>query len=101
MSKITEATTDAGTSKKPVSYTKSSCQKYRRTFYQNLKLTQFQRKLKVTEIHAYNMFGEWTETDGQTATLNYEMWEMKPRTAPQKSSRLLMEPEQVTRPKTL
>jgi len=65
MSKITEATTDAGTSKKTVSYTKSSCQIYG-TFYQNLKLTQFQRKLKVKEIIGYNMFAEWTETDRQT-----------------------------------
>jgi len=40
----------------------------------------------------------------QTATLNYEistMWETKPRTIPQKSSWLLMGPEQVKRPKTL
>jgi hypothetical protein len=29
------------------------------------------------------------------------MWEMKPRMTPQKTSRLLMGPEQVTRPKTL
>ena len=38
----------------------------------------------------------------QTATLNYEistMWETKPRTTPQKTSRLLMGVEQVTRPK--
>ena len=44
------------------------------------------------------------QTDRQTATLNYEkrtMWETKPRTTPQKTSRLLMEPEQVTRSKTL
>jgi hypothetical protein len=35
----------------------------------------------------------------QTATLNYEIstiWETKPRTFPQKDSRLLMGPEQVT-----
>ena len=35
---------------------------------------------------------------------NYEistMWETKPRTTPQKTSRLLMGLEQVTRPKTL
>jgi hypothetical protein len=34
------------------------------------------------------MFGEWTETDRQTATLTYEMsavWEMKPRTTTQKA----------------
>jgi len=40
----------------------------------------------------------------QTATLNYELstiWETKTRTTPQKTSRLLMGPEQVTRPKTL
>jgi len=40
----------------------------------------------------------------QTATLNYEistMWETKPRTTPQKTSRLWMGPEQVTRPKPL
>jgi len=44
------------------------------------------------------------DRDRQTATLNYEIstvWETKPRTTPQKNSRLLMGPEQVTRPKTL
>ena len=38
----------------------------------------------------------------QTVTLNYElsiMWETKPRTIPQKSSGLLMGPEEVKRPK--
>ena len=40
----------------------------------------------------------------QTATLNYEMstmWETKSRATLQRTSRLLMEPEQVTWPKTL
>jgi hypothetical protein len=40
----------------------------------------------------------------QTATLNYEistMWEMKPGTTPQKTSGVLLGPEQVTRHKTL
>jgi len=40
----------------------------------------------------------------QTAILNYElstMWETKPRTTRLKTSRLLMGPELVTRPKTL
>jgi len=40
----------------------------------------------------------------QTATLNYEkstMWETQPRIFPQKTSELLMGPDQVTRPKTL
>jgi hypothetical protein len=40
----------------------------------------------------------------QTATLNYgisTLWERKPRKTPQENSRLLMEPEQVTRPETL
>jgi len=40
----------------------------------------------------------------QTATLNYEkstMWEKKPRIIPQNTSRILIGPEQVTRPKTL
>ena len=44
------------------------------------------------------------EGDRQTATPNYgisTMWETKPRTTPQKTSRVLMGPEQVTRPKTL
>jgi len=39
-----------------------------------------------------------------TAILNYElstMWETKPRSTPLKTSRLLMGPELVTRPKTL
>jgi hypothetical protein len=46
------------------------------------------------------MFGEWTEIDRQTATLNYgisTVWEMKPRTA----SGLIMGPEKVTGDKTL
>ena len=63
MSKITETTTDAGTSKKSVSYTQYSCPIYRTIFYQKLKLTQFQRKSKVTEINGYSMFGERTGTD--------------------------------------
>jgi hypothetical protein len=40
----------------------------------------------------------------QTATHNYSvsaMWEKKPRTNPQNTSRLLMVPEHITRPKTL
>jgi len=40
----------------------------------------------------------------QTATLKYEistMWETRPRTTPQKTSRLLMELEQIARAKTL
>ena len=40
----------------------------------------------------------------QTMTRNYvtsTMWEMKRRTTPQKTSELLKEPEQVTRPITL
>jgi hypothetical protein len=28
-----------------------------------LKLNQFYRKFKITEINGYNMFGEWTQTD--------------------------------------
>jgi len=43
-------------------------------------------------------------TDKQTVTLNCDIsavWEMKPRTTPQKTSGLLMGPYQVTRPKTL
>jgi hypothetical protein len=49
------------------------------------------------------MFGEWTETDRQTATLNYEIstiWEKKPRTTPRKTSGLLMGLEQGSRPET-
>jgi len=41
---------------------------------------------------------------GQAATLNYEIstiWEKKPKTIPQKTSRMLMGTEYVTRPKTL
>ena len=50
------------------------------------------------------MFGELTETDRQAAILNYEistMWETKTWTTNQKTSRLLMGPEHVTRPETL
>ena len=41
--------------------------------------------------------------DGQTATFNCEisnMWPMKPRTTPQKTSPVLMGPARGTRPKT-
>ena len=31
-----------------------------------LKLNQFYRKFKITEINGYNMFGEWTQTDCRT-----------------------------------
>jgi len=40
------------------------------------------------------MFGVWTETDRLTDTLNYEIstvWEMKPRTTPEETSRMGME----------
>jgi len=50
------------------------------------------------------MFGEWTETDRQTDTFNYEIsavWETKPRTTPQRASVLLVGPEQGTSHKTL
>jgi hypothetical protein len=45
-----------------------------------------------------------TNGQGRSTTLTYEiwtMWETNPRTTPQKTSWLLMGPEQVTRPKTL
>jgi len=62
----------------------------------------------VKEIQNYR--NEWIQhvrrmdREKQTATLNYEMstaWEKKPRATPQKTSRLLVGPEKVTRPKTL
>ena len=62
----------------------------------------------VKEIQNYR--NEWIkqvrrmDREKQTATLNYEMstaWEKKPRATPQKTSRLLVGPEKVTRPKTL
>ena len=40
----------------------------------------------------------------QTATLNYEIstvWEKKPRTTTLRISRMLMGPEEITRPKTV
>ena len=61
----------------------------------------------VKIIHNYR--NKWIQRvrrmdrDRQTATLNYEistMWETKPRTTPQKTSRLLMGLEHFTRPKT-
>jgi hypothetical protein len=61
-------------------------------------------KIKITEINNYDMFGEWTETDRQTATLNCEIstvWERKPRATPQKTSVLLVGLEQGTRHKTV
>jgi len=48
------------------------------------------------------MFSEWTETDRQTATFNWEMptvQETKPRTTHQKACRLFVGLEQVTMPK--
>ena len=47
------------------------------------------------------MFGEWTETDRQTVALNCEIstvWQTEPRTTPQKTSGLLMVPEQELKP---
>jgi len=81
---------------------KYTWQDYRamKLFCQNLKLTQLQRKFKITETNGYNIFGEWKETDCH----NYEistMWETKPWTTPQMTSKLLMGPEKVTRSKTL
>ena len=58
-------------------------------------MVRLQKQFEVTEMNGYNVFGVWTETDRQTATLNYEIsavWEMKPRTVTQKTSRLLMGP---------
>jgi len=52
-------------------------------------------------VTKYNMFSGGQR---QTTTLHYvisTMWETKPRTTPQKISRLLVGPEQVTRPETL
>jgi hypothetical protein len=56
-------------------------------------LSELKINLVVKAIQNYmkghNMFGGWTETDRQTATLNCEistMWETKPRTTPQKTS---------------
>ena len=69
-------------------------------FRQNLKLTQLQRKFKITETNRYSIFGEWKETDCH----NYEistMRETKPWTTPQETYRLLMEPELVTRSQSL
>jgi len=50
------------------------------------------------------MFGEWTETDRQTATFNYEIStvrETKPRTTPQRTYGLLVGTKQGTRRKIL
>ena len=47
------------------------------------------------------MFGEWTETDCRTYHEISTMWQTKARTEPQKTSRLLMTSEEVTRPKPL
>jgi hypothetical protein len=66
-------------------------------FYQNSKLTQLQQKFRITEINGYNVLSKLSE---QTTALS-TMWETKLRTAPQKTSCLLMGPEQVIRPKTL
>jgi hypothetical protein len=65
------------------------------------KILPFVKKIQITELNEYNMLGECTERD---YTLNCEMstvWERKPRMTSQKTSRLFMGPEQVTRPKTL
>jgi hypothetical protein len=65
--------------------------------YQNSKLTQLQRKFRITEINGYNMLSKWTEQTTAISTMS----EMKLRTTPQKTSSLLMALEQVIRPKTL
>jgi len=66
-------------------------------FYQNSKLTQLQRKFRITEINGYNTLRKWTEHTTAISTVS----DMKPRTTPQKTSSLLMGLEQVIRPKTL
>jgi hypothetical protein len=69
-----------------------------------LKINPVVKKTKTYRNKGHNIFGEWTETDRQTATLKYEistMWETKPKKKPQKVSRPLIGPEQVKRPKTL
>jgi hypothetical protein len=63
-------------------------------------------KIQITKINAKKVKRKHRvlDTDRQTATLNCgksTTWEMKPRMTPQKTSRLLMGPEQVMRPKTL
>jgi hypothetical protein len=71
------------------------------TFYHNLKLTQLQRKVKITYINGHSMFGS---VQKQTATLSCKIstvWERKPRTTQQKTSRPLKETEQDTKTKTL
>ena len=70
-----------------------------RYFYHNLKLTQFYKKITITDINGHKTFGEWQQTDRQTATVNYEMsivWKTKPRTINRETSCLLVGPEQVT-----
>jgi hypothetical protein len=52
---------------------------------------------KIQNYNGYNTLGKWTEQTTAKST----MWEMKPRTTPQKTYRLLMGLEQVIRPKTL
>jgi hypothetical protein len=64
--------------------------------YQNSKLTQLQRKFRITEINGYNTLSKWTEQTTAISTMS----EMKLRT-PQKTSSLLMALEQVIRPKPL
>jgi len=67
-----------------------------KVFNKNLKTNTVLKKMQKNTCSANGQ--------RQTAILNDElstMWETKPRTTPLKTSRLLMGPELVTRPKTL
>jgi hypothetical protein len=63
-----------------------------------------QSKTDLDAVKVKQCYAEIMELYMQTATLKYEistMWEMRPRMTPQKTSRLSMELEQITRSKTL
>jgi len=67
-----------------------------------LKITRVEKEIqnyRTESIHVRRM-----DRDRETATLNYEMptvWEKKPRATAQKTCRLLMGSEKVTRPRNL
>jgi len=81
--------------------------KYTRQDYKTIEDISSGLKINPVIQKIQNCRAKWKHVqhmDRQTTTLNYvisTMWEMKQRTTPQKTSELLKEPEQVTRPKTL
>jgi hypothetical protein len=70
--------------------------------WSELKINPVVKNIQNFWINGHSVLGEWTEPACHTLIIIISaMWETKPRTTPQKTSRTLMGPEHVTRPKTL